>query len=184
MDPIEKGQKLLPFALGVSMLTVILTAALTPNFGYVAAQSSCPYGNCASGGGSAFPWISVFVALAVILAAIILAMLVLYYRRRSPPPPPAGRTGAVGKSAGGAPPPPPSTGTTGLEEPTTSSPGYIEAAEYFGIPPLGTADTGTWTNQAWTGTLSSAERREALAAEIDSVVMEIDILSSEMLKRN
>ena len=167
------------------MLAVILAAALTPNSGSVAAQSSCPYGDCTSGSGSGFPWISVFVALAVILAAIILAMLVLYYRRRSPPPPPPeGGAGNADNSTTDASAPPPSSSTVGSEESTSSNPSYIEAAQYFGIPPLGSPATTAWPSQTWTGMAATPGTREALAAEVDSVVMEIDILSSEMLKRS
>jgi hypothetical protein len=179
----ERGQKLIPLALGSTMLFVILAAAVSPNFGTVAAQSTCPYGNCASGGSSNFPWISVFVALAVILAAIILTMLVLYYRRRSPPPSQSGGPGGAASSAKDDLPPPPSTGTTGVTELTSSNPSYAEAAEYFGIPPLGAGPSATWSSPAWTGSVSSAERRAMLAAEINSVVLEIDILSTEILKR-
>ncbi|MFZ0891801.1 MAG: hypothetical protein WAN77_05305, partial [Thermoplasmata archaeon] len=81
----KKGHPLVPIILGSAMLVVVLAAALTPNFGSVAAQSSCPYGNCTSGSGSAFPWTWLFVGLAIIIAAIILALLLISRRRRNPP---------------------------------------------------------------------------------------------------
>jgi hypothetical protein len=179
----EKGHKLIPFALGSTMLFVILTAALTPDFGTVAAQSSCPYGNCTSGSGSSFPWISVFVALAVILAAIILALLAIYYRRRTPPPPqPAGPAVAGGTEGGSTPPPP--AGTNGTEEAASSSPTYAEAARYFGITGSGVEAVQTRNPISWMGTSAHAHGPTDVGAELDSIMAEIEQISGEILKRN
>ncbi|MFZ1023916.1 MAG: hypothetical protein WAN87_07260 [Thermoplasmata archaeon] len=180
----EMGHKLLPILLGSTMLFVILAAALTPNFGSVAAQSNCPYGNCTSGSGSSFPWISVFVALAVILAAIILALLVIYYRRRNPPPPQAAGPAGVGGAGGSGSPPPPSTGTIGIDEGVSSSPSYAEAARYFGITPAGTQAVQPDASSSWSGNPGYPEGRVNVGAELDSILAEIEQISGEILKRS
>lgn len=179
----RRGPPQLPIYLGSAMLMVLIAAALTPDFGTVAAQSSCPYGNCTSGSGSSFPWISVFVALAVILAAIILAMLVIYYRRRNPPPPQAvGSTGVVSADGGGT-PPPPSTESLGAYEGVSSSGSYAEAARYFGISPNGTQAVQADVPGSWSGNPVYADGRSNVGAELDSILAEIEQISGEILKR-
>lgn len=180
----EKGNRLVPAALGSTMLFVILAAALTPDFGTVAAQSSCPYGNCTSGSGSSFPWISVFVALAVILAAIILAMIVIYYRRRNPPPPHGAGSAGAGGSAGGGAPPPPATGTSGTEEAASSSPTYAEAARYFGITTPGAEVIHARGSGDWIETSAYTRGPTDVGAELDSIMAEIEQISGEILKRS
>ena len=138
MNAKTKGQSMFAAILGSAMLLVVLAAALTPNFGTVSAQSSCPYGNCTSGGGSSFPWTELFLGLAVILAALILAMLAIYYRRRKPP---AGDdsnvSGGVGSTGGDTtprltperprlqPPPKPFLPTSKLRNSSERLPGYL-----------------------------------------------------------
>ena len=136
MDAKTTGQSIFAAILSSAMLLVVVVAALTPNFGTVSAQSSCPYGNCTSGSGSSFPWTELFLALAVILAALILAMLAIYYRRRKPPAGDDSKVPGGAGSTGGGTAPPPSTGTMEIGTSAEPGPSYLDAAKFLGtIPP-------------------------------------------------
>jgi hypothetical protein len=179
-----KGRNLVSAAFVTTLLFVIIAAALTPNLGTVAAQSSCPYGNCTSGSSSPFPWVSVFVAIAVILAAIILAMIVIYFRRRNPPPPKAVDGATVGGSGSDTSPPPPTTGTSGTEQSVNAGPTFAEAARYFGISPVGVEGDQAQGTPSWVGTPSYAENPVDVGAELDSILAEIEQISGEIIKRS
>jgi hypothetical protein len=180
----KNGHPLVPIILGSAMLVVVLAAALTPNFGSVAAQSSCPYGNCTSGSGSAFPWTWLFVGLAIIIAAIILALLLISRRRRNPPtstqpwvPGGAGSTGG----APGAPGSPPSTGTAGVGAAGGASPAYVETASDVGTVPATAAVVGA--GAAGGAAAGYAEGSAAGGGDIDSLMAELEKISGEILKK-
>ncbi len=166
------------------MLLVVVAAALTPNFGTVSAQSSCPYGNCTSGSGSSFPWTELFLALAVILAALILAMLAVYYRRRKPP---AGddrmfREALALREA---------TRLLRLprERPEIGSSAeaghyHLEPVEFFGTIPPAFREDGTGTTAAWAKTTSYVVGSGGVESDLDSILAEIDKISGEILKRS
>jgi hypothetical protein len=193
-----KGHPLVPIILGSAMLVVVLAAALTPNFGAVAAQSSCPYGNCTSGSGSAFPWTWLFVGLAIIIAAIILALLLISRRRKTPPPTtqawvPGGAGGAGGP--GGTPPPPPSgemagagavagTAAAGTAA-DASSPAYVETPTDVGVVPeaAGAAGAGAAAGAAAGTGAGYAEGSAAGGGDIDSLMAELEKISGEILKK-
>jgi hypothetical protein len=169
------------------MLVVVLAAALTPNFGSVAAQSSCPYGNCTSGSGSAFPWTWLFVGLAIIIAAIILALLLISRRRRNPPastqpwvPGGAGSTGGAPGGPGGA-GSPPSTGTSGVGAAGGTSPAYVETASDVGTVPATAAVAGA--GAAGGAAAGYAEGSAAGGGDIDSLMAELEKISGEILKK-
>jgi hypothetical protein len=188
----KKGHPLVPIILGSAMLVVVLAAALTPNFGSVAAQSSCPYGNCTSGSGSAFPWTWLFVGLAIIIAAIILALLLISRRRRNPPaatqpwvPGGAGGAGGTG-GAGGGPGSPPSTGTTGATGTGSgtvggAAPAYVETASDVGTVPAAAAGAGA--GAAGGAAAGYAEGSAAGGGDIDSLMAELEKISGEILKK-
>ena len=184
MNAKTKGQSIFVAILGSALLLVVVAAALTPNFGTVSAQSSCPYGNCTSGSGSSFPWTELFIGLAVILAALILAMLAIYYRRRKPPadddsdvPGGAGSTG-IGTT------PPPSTGTTQIGTSAEAGPSYLDATKFFGTIPPPPDEAGSGATAAWAGTTSYAARSVGVEADLDSILAEIEKISGEILKRS
>ncbi len=184
----RKGHPLVPIVLGSAMLVVVLAAALTPNFGAVAAQSSCPYGNCTSGSGSSFPWTWLFIGLAIIIAAIILALLLISRRRRNPPPEAQAWVPGGAGTTGGAPPPPPSTGTVGAAGAVGggsaggggSAPSYFESPEDVGTVP---AAAGTAAVAGGVGAASYAEGSAAGGGDIDSLMAELEKISGEILKK-
>ncbi|MFZ1024191.1 MAG: hypothetical protein WAN87_08655 [Thermoplasmata archaeon] len=177
----KKGHPLVPIILGSAMLVVVLAAALTPNFGSVAAQSSCPYGNCTSGSGSAFPWTWLFVGLAIIIAAIILALLLISRRRRNPPASTQPWVPGGAGSTGGAPGSPPSTGTTGVGAAGGTSPAYVESASDIGTVPATAAVVGAGT--AGGAAAGYAEGSAAGGGDIDSLMAELEKISGEILKK-
>jgi hypothetical protein len=169
----SRGGSLVPLVLGLAMLAAVVLAGLMPNTGIVQAQSNSPYSQTSTSGLS--PWVYLGVAAVVIVAGLLLALFLL--RRRRPPSataPPVqvwqGSSGAGGRpDSPSAPPPPPAT-----------APAYLESPEDVGhaLPPA----PATMGAAAGAGTTAGAGTGEA-GPDIDSLMSELDKISSEILKR-
>ena len=153
------------------MLAVVVAAGLFPNTGTVHAQSSCPYGGCSTPSSAIASW--ELVSILVLIAAIVVAAALVLMRRRRPPAPagppqpwqegpPAG-AGAVVAAPPGAPPP------------------YIEGPEDVGHapPPLATPAAKAVAPAAPAAAPAAAPE----GADIDSLMAELDKISSEILKK-
>lgn len=161
------------------MLSVVLAAGLFPNAGTVQAQSSCPYGGCSTS--SALPTWELVSILVLVAAAVIAAALLLMRRRRPPAAasvkpwqePPAGA--AAGPAVSPAP------GTGGPVAP------YIEGPEDVGHPPPTVGPAPAVGAGAAAGAGAGAGAAAGAAAEgepdIDSLMAELDKISSEILKK-
>jgi len=173
----RKGSRIVPLALGVAMLAVVLVAGLFPNAGTVQAQSSCPYGGCSTP--STVPvWEYVSILVIVALAAIV-ALLFVMRRRR----PPRAAPSAPAAAAGGAPaplapwaegPPPPPSGA-----PAAPAAAYIETPEDVGHPPPTVGPTAPPAAAPPAGAAGGAEA----GSDIDSLMAELDKISTEILKK-
>ena len=175
MDPPPKGRPVIPLAFGLGMLAVLVAAALTPNVGAAPAQSYCQYNQCIAGTG--VPWWAL-AAIAVIIVAVLGAALLLMRRGRRPGSapvqpyqgPPGGASGGPSGPAGPA-----------------ATPAYVETPEDVGTapPPL----TGPPAAGAAAGATAGAAAGGATAAkaagepDIDSLMAELDKISTEILKR-
>ena len=120
----RKGYPIVPIILGSAMLIVVIAAALTPNFGSVAAQPSCQYNNCATVSGSAFPWSSVFIGFAIIVGATVLALFLIGRGRQPPAATPPSALGGVQLNSGD-PPSPPSDVPAGAAKDDGANPDYF-----------------------------------------------------------
>ncbi len=158
------------------MLAVVLAAGLFPNAGTVQAQSSCPYGGCSTS--SAVPTWELVSILVLVAAAVIAAALLLMRRRRPPTQgtsmkpweePPAGAAGGPGA---GAPP-----GAGGPVAP------YIEGPEDVGHPPPTVGTTPAVGAGAGAAAGASAGAASSGEPDIDSLMAELDKISSEILKK-
>jgi len=167
-----KGSRVIPLILGIAMLGVVLAAGLFPNAGTVQAQSSCAYPPCPST--SSVPvWEYVSILVIVALAAIV-ALLFIMRRRR----PPRAAPGAPPAAAGGAAAVPPSAG--GPSPPAMAPPPYLETPEDVGHPPPTVPTTppaGAAAPPA--GATGGAEP----SSDIDSLMAELDKISTEILKK-
>ncbi|HEV2166858.1 MAG TPA: hypothetical protein VGS23_07800 [Thermoplasmata archaeon] len=142
-------KSIVPGVLGLAMLGVIVAAALAPNTGAVAAQSSCQYNNCTASTGIS-PWVWVGAALVIVAAGI--ATFLLLARR--------GRSGGGSAEAGAGTPP---TGGASESAGATEAAGSGEAYDE-GIPEPMAPDAGT---------PSPAD------SDIDSLMNELDKISSD-----
>lgn len=178
--PATAGRRLIPAVLGIAMLGVVVAAALTPNSGAVPATTSCPYGNCpTTNSGSSnplLPWELALVALLVI--AVILSLVLLSRRRRgrggTPPP-----SGPMEEWSGGPPGPGAPSGMDVAPAAAVAGAGaaaapaaYLETEEDVAAPPP--------TMPAPAPTPPAAGGSES---DIDSLMKELDKISSEILKR-
>jgi len=158
------------------MLAVVLTAGLFPNAGTVQAQSSCPYGGCATSSSvPVWEYVSILVIVAV---AAILALLFIMRRRRPPRAAPAVAAGAAAA--------PPAEGAPPWGEQTTpagTTPSYLETPEDVGHapPPVETpaAPPAAPAAGAAAGGAAGAEG----TSDIDSLMAELDKISTEILKK-
>ncbi len=161
------------------MLSVVIAAATAPNFGAASAQTSTPYSvpSSAPSGLSAYDWLAIAAVLVVV--ALLAALLILRRRRRQPPttgPPP------VQPWPGGG--PPPGAGGQAPPAPPTAAPAYLETPEDVGhglpeVPVAGAAAGGAAAGAAAGGGAAAAEGEP----DIDSLMAELDKISSEILKR-
>jgi len=156
------------------MLVVVLAAGLFPNAGTVQAQSSCAYPPCPTT--SSVPvWEYVSILVIVALAAIV-ALLFIMRRRRPPRPAPGPPTSA----AGGA-PAPLTPWSEGPAPPGGAAPApYIETPEDVGHAPptVPTAPPAGGTAPP-PGAAAGAEP----SSDIDSLMAELDKISTEILKK-
>ena len=135
-DPTKR--RLIPTSLAVLMLGFVLAASLAPDTGTVAADSSCPYGNCVSPSPPFWSSSAGYAAIGGIVAVgVVAALLALYFLRR-------GRGGAAraprGASGGaGAEPPAEEAPPSAAEGPAWESPteGEAPAPEEPAVPPSG-----------------------------------------------
>jgi len=161
--------RVVPIALGLAMLGIIIAAALSPNTGAVPAQGYCQYNQCIAG--TSIPWWVVAVIAIVVVAALGAALFLM--RRRRPPSgvrPYAGAAGG-GAAAGGPAPP-------GGAAP--AQPEYLETAEDVGSAPPVPAGA---VAGAGAGAASGAAAKGAQEPDIDSLMAELDKISTEILKR-
>jgi len=168
----RKGSRIIPLTLGIAMLAVVLTAGLFPNAGTVQAQSSCPYGGCTTSSSvPVWEYVSILVVIAV---AAILALLFIMRRRR----PPRATTAAAG-AAGGAAGAPPAWGEDSTA-PVGPSPAYIETPEDVGhAPPSVSTPPAAPAAPAAAAAAAGAES----GSDIDSLMAELDKISTEILKK-
>jgi hypothetical protein len=149
-------------ALGVAMLAVVLAAGLFPNSGTVAAQSSCPYGGCTSSTSAVPVW--EYVSILVVIAAGAIIALLFIMRRRRPP-----KTSSTVT---------PWAGPPAAEAPAGPAAAYIETPEDVGQTPPAVAPT-TVAEAAAPAAAAGAES----GADIDSLMAELDKISTEILKK-
>jgi hypothetical protein len=169
-------KRAVPVGLGIAMLATVVAAALSPNIGSVAAQSTCQYNNCQSGSSTPFPWWIVGVII-LIIVGLILAYLI--FGRRRPPSksssPPSTWEPPAGASAGGAvaPAAPPASGGG-------AAPPYLETPEDVGasLPAVG---AGAAAGGVAAGGAAAATEEEP---DIDSLMAELDKISGEILKKS
>jgi len=156
------------------MLAVVLVAGLFPNAGTVQAQSSCAYSGCSTS--SSVPvWAYVSILVIVAVGAIV-ALLFIMRRRRPPRPTPTAPTAA----AGGA-PPPLMPWVEGPAAPGAPAPPYIETPEDVGhAPPTVTPPS---TPPAAAPAAGAAAGGAEPASDIDSLMAELDKISTEILKK-
>jgi hypothetical protein len=157
------------------MLSVVVAAALAPNTGVVQAQTSSPYGQPSSSGLS--PYVYLGIAAVVIVAALLLALLMLSRRRRRPPAavPPTIQAWQEGPTPppGSAPPPP--------AAPPAAAPAYLETPEDVGHAPPAVPVTKAEAAAAVAAPVAPAAAEGE--PDIDSLMAELDKISSEILKR-
>lgn len=159
------------------MLAVVLTAGLFPNAGTVQAQSSCPYGGCATSSSvPVWEYVSILVIVAV---AAILALLFIMRRRRPPRAAPAVAAGAAAA--------PPAEGAPPWGEQTTpagTTPSYLETPEDVGhAPPPVEAPAAPPAAPAAGAAAGGAAGAEG-TSDIDSLMAELDRISGEILKKS
>ena len=166
------------------MLAVVIAAAFVPNTGIVQAQSSTDYSHPSSS--TVSPWVYLGIAAAVIVAGLLVALLLLSRRRRPPPSkaapvqpwqggPPAGAGGAAPAAPPAAPPTPPG-----------AAPAYLETPEDVGhAPPAVPVSKAGVAAGAGAGAAAGTAAAAGGEAEpdIDSLMAELDKISSEILKR-
>lgn len=170
----RRGSRIVPLTLGVAMLAVVLAAGLFPNAGTVQAQSSCAYPPCPTT--SSVPvWEYVSIFVIVVLAAIV-ALLFLMRRRRPPRPSPIAPSAAAGGAAG--PLTPWSEGPAPPSAPGAPPP-YIETPEDVGHAPPSVPPPPPPPPAAPAAAAGGAEA----GSDIDSLMAELDKISTEILKK-
>ncbi len=159
------------------MLGVVIAAAMAPNFGAASAQTSTPYQvpSKAPSGLSVYDWLG--IAAILIIAALLAAVFLLRRRRRQPPttgPPPVQPWHEGGPPSGAGGPAPPA--------PPAAAPAYLETPEDVGhgLPVVPPAGAGAAAGGAAAGAGAAAAEGEP---DIDSLMAELDKISSEILKR-
>ena len=207
MVPPKLTRRVVPVALGIAMLAVIVAAALTPNFGFVRAQSNSQYGGGGAGGFSSLE-LSIIALLLVLIAVAAIALLVAVRRRRR-------RGGGGGLGGEGTQLPPWEPGTSVQPAYTPGAPPTQEvpppqaepfapagAATYYEPPaappavgpspfaPRGRARaTPEWAEQepasAAGAPAAGAPEAETAAEEpdIDRLMEELDQISDDILKK-
>ena len=144
------------------MLAVVLAAGLTPNAGTVQAQSTCPYGGCSTP--SSVP-VWEYVSILVVIAAGAIVALLFLMRRRRPPRPTQVTPWAAGAAGGAA-------------APAGPVPPYLETPEDVGhAPPSVTPPVAPAAPAEGAG-----EGAES-GSDIDSLMAELDKISTEILKK-
>jgi hypothetical protein len=180
MDPPRVGRRFIPLAFGLGVLAVLVAAALTPNAGAVPAQSYCQYNQCIAGTG--VPWWALAAVAVIIVAALGAALLMMRRGRRPPSKPVQPYQSPPGGATGGA------SGPTGPAGPA-ATPAYVEGPEDVGAvpPPLTTAPVaGAVAGAAAGGAAGAAAATAAKSSgepDIDSLMAELDKISTEILKR-
>jgi hypothetical protein len=175
------SSRIAPVALGLALVALIVAAGLAPQTGAVPAQSNCQYGVCPAATG--LPW-WVYAVIALLIVAALATALVLMRRRRTPPSSGVPAAGAVGGPTAGA------TGAVAAA-PSGPAPPYVETPEDVGatIPPATPAPPPSTTAVVAGGAAAAGAGAGAAAAtetedpDIDSLMAELDKISSEILKR-
>lgn len=170
-------RRIVPISLGLAMLAVIAAAALVPNAGAVPAATNCSYGQCPSSSGLS-PWELASIG-AVIVLGLLVGLFVLMRRRRRPP--------AEGMSGGPAGPASPPSGVMPPTAPAPPPPGgagadsYVETPDDVGAPPPEMAPPPAPVTPA--AAAAAAPAAGESEPDIDSLMAELDKISSEILKR-
>jgi hypothetical protein len=180
-----RTSRIVPIALGLALLVLIVAAGLAPQTGAVPAQSNCQYGQCAPN--TSVPW-WVFAAIAILIVALLAVALILLRRRRPPVSPITPAEGAVGGPTAGA------AGT--VSPPPSPVPPYVEIPEDMGavaaasapatVPSAvspAAADVALGAAAAGAGAAVAATAADSDEPDIDSLMAELDKISSEILKR-
>lgn len=162
MGESRRRRQLVPLALGAAMMAVVIAAALAPLAAPVPAQSECPYGVCPNTSTGLPVW--VYGAILGVLAVTAIAIAFVLLRRRRRPSPPSGAEPA---ETGGFGPSPP-YGAAGV-----AGPEYLETPEDYGTPP-----------PAVPAAPPVAPPEEGTEADIDSLMRELDKISTEILKKS
>jgi hypothetical protein len=156
------------------MLAIVVAAGLAPNTGAVPAQGNCQYNQCIAG--TSIPWWLLAVIVVIVVAALLAALLLMRRGRRPPSTPMQPYTGP---SAGAGPAGPSSPAPSG------PAPEYLETAQDVGapppVPPVGAATTAAAAGGA--GAAAGAAATNGQEPDIDSLMAELDKISSEILKR-
>jgi len=159
----HRSSRIVPIALGIAMLAVVLAAGLFPNTGTVRADTSCPYGGCATT--STIPTWELVSILVLIAAGAIAAALFLMRRRRPPPSAPVQAWQEAPPAAGGA-------------------PAYLESPEDIGhTPPSVAPGTMAVGGAAVGGAAVGGAAAAGAEPDIDSLMAELDKISGEILKK-
>jgi len=159
----RRGSRIVPLTLGIAMLAVVVTAGLFPNAGTVQAQSSCPYGGCTTT--SVVP-VWEYVSILVVIAAGAIVALLFIMRRRRPPRSSTVTPWAAGAAGGAA------------AAPAGAAPPYLETPEDVGHAPPTVAPAVTPVAPA----AGAGEGAES-GSDIDSLMAELDKISTEILKK-
>jgi hypothetical protein len=168
------GRRVVPLALGLTMLAILVAAGIAPNVGAVQAASGCSYGNTCSSSSPIPTW--AYGAIAAVVLAAIIGILLLMRRRRSPPSAAAPAQEWQGGTSGGP-------GGPGAEGPTppAGAAAYVESPEDVGqAPPYEEAPVVP----AGAGGAAGAAGAAGGEPDIDSLMAELDKISGEILKRN
>jgi hypothetical protein len=155
------------------MLAVIIAAGLSPNTGAVPAQSNCQYNQCV--GGTSIPWWVLGAIVVAVVAALLIALLLMRRRRRPPAAPVRPYVAPGAGPAGGAP--------AAAPAPTGPAPPYLETAEDVGAAPPAVPAGGPPAGAVGGAAAGAAAGKAAEEPDIDSLMAELDKISSEILKR-
>ena len=186
----RRGTRIVPVSLGIAMLAVVVLAGLTPNTGVVQAASGCTYGQCVAP--ATFPTWAIATSVALVVVALLVALLILR-RRRTPPPPAAPVSEWSGGPPAGAGGPSPPAAPSEWEEASLAGgvgAGAMGAADWREPTPVAPPEPVEPETLPTSEPLAPAPAAEVPKAaepeaepDIDSLMQELDKISSEILKR-
>ena len=177
-----RGHPLFPIVLGCAMLVVVIAAILPPNFGAEAVQFSCTDSDCTSAVGNAFLWNWMLIGAAIILAALIPVALSISLRpartrksqRRGP---------GENVNANDCWSPPPFFESASVETTFDTNSVKVETTVEFGSVAAANDFAGNLVADDQVRNRHHALEGRIAAAEIDSILAEIDNVSKEIVKR-